>query len=212
MENFTTALIIITIIAISTIFNIYLTKKFRARAAKKFPEELEKGIIYRRDTSRVFKPAEITIQPRFFKPKIGSFMVIVNFVFIVGGLCLLIFTTKEGLLEYLFPLVFIGIAALVLADIFTTKYQLDNDGIKVSDITSRYSIKYEDITEVKARTINLIFKHGKMGRIRSETCADTLFITSSKPISRNKFTIIISPKDKEGFIKLLSLKLGETTV
>lgn len=140
-----------------------------------------------------------------FKPQISRGLLAVSFAFIAFGIVFTILAFQDGnSITNLFPLIFTIYGVIFLIKLYTTVYLLDDDGIKIRDAFSNYAIPYQDVIEAKVRKINLGFRHGTKGRIRSETCADTVFITASKPVKNGKCTIIISPADREKFMGLIN--------
>ncbi|WP_230656263.1 PH domain-containing protein [Psychrobacter sp. I-STPA10] len=205
-------IIIVAIISFfSNIASRYLEKKLRA--TKKFQEQSavrQKNMIFLREQSAIISHTDetISIEPTTFKPKISKLVVLAYFMFMMCGILMFFsINPEESLAVWLFPLFIVGTSGLLLLETFTLKYQLDNTTLQVSSLLGTIEISLADIVEVKKRKINYIFKHGAKGRIRCETCSDTIFITTSKPIKWEKYTIMISPKNENEFIEFLKRRL-----
>lgn len=192
-------------------FDNYLRKK--VKSVLNIDEELLKkkqaeNIIFLRDELSSSTQTETFINPTTFKPKIAKSLILLFFSFIVFGIAFTFIAIKDDKsTSIFFPLIFTIYGTVLLLNTYSTKYELDNSGLKVSSLFGTFEIAYSDIVEVEKRKINYGFRHGTKGRIRAETCADTIFITSSKPIKRQKYVIMISPKNQKEFIRTIKIKL-----
>ena len=199
---------------------IIFSKKIDAYLGKKLKsilnvdEELLKNkqtenTLFLRDKLITSSQTETSINPTIFKPKISRSLISIWFLFIVIGIVFTFIVTKDykSIMQF-FPLIWTIYGIVMMLDFYTTNYQLDDNALKVSSLFNTFDIAFFYFFKVEKRKINYGFRHGTKGRIRAETCSDTIFITSSKPIQRGKYTIMISPKNEAEFINLIKFKLS----
>ncbi|MXV38769.1 hypothetical protein GO491_08825 [Flavobacteriaceae bacterium Ap0902] len=186
--------------------------KKRASQKPKIAEEIAKekeDYIFSREKEETNPREDVFLQPTVFKSKIGIAIHLQYSILIALGVVIFYFSMKdyEVIFELLFPLLFVFFGFYSLVSAHTTKYELSNSILKAYNKFEKLEIPYSDIIQVHRREINIMFKHGKFGRIRMENDSETLWITTSKPIKSSRSIMMISPREKEKFIKLLRQKL-----
>lgn len=210
-----TIYILLAFVVILSVFskkiNSYLSRK--TRSVLNIDDELVKkrqaeNTLFQRDEETNSYKTGNYINPISFKPKFEKSLILLFFSFIIIGIAFTFIATKgDKSASNFFPLIFTIYGIVMLLIFYSTKYELEYSGLKVSSLFETFKVDYSDIVKIEKRKINYSFRHGTKGRIRAETCADTIFITSSKPIKRQKYVIMISPKNQDEFINKIKIKL-----
>ena len=134
--------IFFTFVVTLSIFNKKINKYInqKLKSILNIDEELlkkkqEENTLFQRDELSNSTQTKTFINPTTFKPKIAKSLILLFFSFVVVGIAFTYIATKEDTSAgNFFPLIFTIYGTVLLLKFYSTKYKLDNSGLKVSSL------------------------------------------------------------------------------